>query len=190
MNAFEKRMAKDEPFFPAFLMVSVTETCNLACKGSWVSRGGRKQLTLKQLDGIISEGKKHGAYFYGLLGGEPLMYKGLLDVMEKHSDCYFQLCTNGTLITDDIALRLKRMGNVTPLISIEGLEEESDLRRQRDEVFNRTLRGALEAFCAGGESLEKYIISTLADDDPLLSPADKGKTGNSRCSAVPGRPSA
>lgn len=149
MNAFEKRMAKDEPFFPAFLMVSVTETCNLACKGCWVSRGGRKQLTLKQLDGIISEGKKHGAYFYGLLGGEPLMYKGLLDVMEKHSDCYFQLFTNGTLITDDIALRLKRMGNVTPLISIEGLEEESDQRRQRDEVFNRTLRGVRACRKAG-----------------------------------------
>ncbi|MBR1941150.1 MAG: radical SAM protein [Bacteroidaceae bacterium] len=149
MNAFEKRMAKDEPFFPAFLMVSVTETCNLACKGCWVSRGGRKQLTLKQLDGIISEGKKHGAYFYGLLGGEPLMYKGLLDVMEKHSDCYFQLFTNGTLITDDIALRLKRMGNVTPLISIEGLEEESDLRRQRNEVFNRTLRGVRACRKAG-----------------------------------------
>lgn len=149
MNAFEKRMAKDEPFFPAFLMVSVTETCNLACKGCWVSCGGRKQLTLKQLDGIISEGKKHGAYFYGLLGGEPLMYKGLLDVMEKHSDCYFQLFTNGTLITDDIALRLKRMGNVTPLISIEGLEEESDLRRQRDEVFNRTLRGVRACRKAG-----------------------------------------
>lgn len=141
MDAFEKRLANDDPFFPAFLMISVTETCNLACKGCWVSRGGRKQLSVKQLDGIIREGKKRGAYFYGILGGEPLMYKGLLEVMEKHSDCYFQLFTNGTLITDDIAMRLKKLGNVTPLISIEGLEEESDLRRQRDEVFNRTLRG-------------------------------------------------
>ena len=133
MNAFEKRLAKNEPFFPAFLMVSVTETCNLACKGCWVSRGGRKQLTIKQLDGIIREGKKHGSYFYGILGGEPLLYKGLLEVMEKHSDCYFQLFTNGILITEEVAMRLKKLGNVTPLISIEGLEEESGQRRQRDD---------------------------------------------------------
>ena len=141
MNAFEKRLAKGEPFFPAFLMISVTEACNLACKGCWVSQGGHRQLSLKQLDGIIREGKKKGSYFYGILGGEPLLYKGLLDVLEKHSDCYFQLFTNGTMITEEVAQRLKKMGNVTPLISIEGLEEESDRRRQRTEVFSRTLNG-------------------------------------------------
>lgn len=149
MNAFEKRLANDEPFFPAFLMISVTEKCNLACKGCWVSQGGHRQLSMKQLDGIINEGKKQGSYFYGILGGEPLLYKGLLDVMEKHSDCYFQLFTNGTLMTEDIAMRLKKMGNVTPLISIEGLEEESDNRRQRNEVFIRTLSGVRACRKAG-----------------------------------------
>ena len=149
MAAFEKRVKEGAPFFPAFLMISVTESCNLACKGCWVSRGGKLQLTLKQLDGIINEGKKQGSYFYGIFGGEPLLYKGLLELMEKHSDCYFQLFTNGTLINDMIAQRLKRMGNVTPLISIEGLEEESDLRRQREEVFNKTLEGVRACRRAG-----------------------------------------
>lgn len=49
--------------------------------------------------------------------------------MEKHSDCYFQLFTNATLLTEEVAFRLKKMGNVTPLISIEGLKDESDIRR-------------------------------------------------------------
>lgn len=149
MPRFERMMAKGEPFFPAFVMISVTETCNLQCSGCWVSAGGRKQLTLEQLDGIIADGKKHGSYFFGILGGEPLMYKGLLDVMAKHSDCYFQLFTNGTLLTDEIALKLRALGNVTPLISMEGLKEESDRRRGRNEVFERTLRGVRACRKAG-----------------------------------------
>lgn len=141
MAAFERRQAKGEPFFPAFVMISVTETCNLRCSGCWVSPNGRKQLSTEQLNGIIEQSKAQGSYFFGILGGEPLMYKGLWDVLERHSDCYFQLFTNATLITDDIAERMRRLGNVTPLISIEGLKEESDARRGRDNVYERTLAG-------------------------------------------------
>ncbi|MGQ1788054.1 radical SAM/SPASM domain-containing protein [Saccharicrinis sp. GN24d3] len=141
MRQFEKRQAKGEPFFPAFVMISVTESCNLACSGCWVSVGGKKSLSKAQLDGIITESKKKGSFFFGILGGEPLLYKGLFDIMEKHSDCYFQLFTNGMLITDEVAMRMKKLGNITPLISIEGLKEESEKRRGGDEVYNKTLNG-------------------------------------------------
>lgn len=141
MAAFERRQAEGKPFFPAFVMISVTESCNLRCSGCWVSVGGRKQLSVEQLSGIINESKKQGSYFFGILGGEPLMYKGLLDVIEQHPDCYFQIFTNATLITDEIAQCMSRLGNITPLISIEGLREESDARRGRDNVYDRTLAG-------------------------------------------------
>ena len=149
MWRFERRQRKGKPFFPAFNMISVTETCNLACSGCWVTRGGRKSLTIEQLDGIILESKRHGSKFFGILGGEPLMYRGLLDIFEKHGDCYFQLFTNGTLLTDDIAQRLRKAGNVTPLISIEGLEQESDRRRQANDVYLRTLQGVRACRKAG-----------------------------------------
>ncbi|MCW3785261.1 radical SAM protein [Plebeiibacterium sediminum] len=141
INQFEKRQAKGDPFFPAFIMISITETCNLSCSGCWVTPGGKKTMTPEQLDGIITESKKKGSYFFGILGGEPLLYKGLFEILEKHSDCYFQLFTNGMLITDDIALRMKKLGNITPLISIEGLKEESDHRRGKNDVFNKSLSG-------------------------------------------------
>ncbi len=141
MRSFEKRSAKGKKFFPAFVMISVTETCNLRCSGCWVSAGGKKALSNEQLDGIITSSKKQGSYFFGILGGEPLMYKGLLDVFKKHDDCYFQLFTNGTLLTDEIAMQLRELGNVTPLVSIEGLKDESDRRRGTHEVYDRSLRG-------------------------------------------------
>lgn len=141
MSAFSRRIKKNGSFFPAFMMISVTEACNLACAGCWVSKGGKKSLTTVQLDGIISQSKSQGSYFFGILGGEPLMYRGLFDVLAKHPDCYFQLFTNATLLTPQLAERMKRLGNVTPLISIEGLREESDRRRGGDDVYGRTLNG-------------------------------------------------
>ena len=149
MRDFQRRQEKGEPFFPAFNMISITEACNLACSGCWVSQGGKKSLTMEQIDGIIRESKRHGSKFFGILGGEPLMYKGLLAIFQKHHDCYFQLFTNGTLLTDDIAQQLRKVGNVTPLISIEGLEEESDRRRQASDVYQRTLRGVRACRKAG-----------------------------------------
>ena len=141
INRFEKRQAKGKPFFPAFVMISVTESCNLSCSGCWVSGGGRRELSLEQLDGIITSCKQKGSCFFGILGGEPLMYGHLLNVLKKHSDCYFQLFTNGTLLTEEYVMKLKKMGNVTPLISIEGLKKESDVRRGRNDVFEKTLAG-------------------------------------------------
>ncbi len=149
IKRFEKRQAKGKPFFPAFVMISVTEACNLSCRGCWVSGGGNKSLSPEQLNGIISESKKKGAYFFGILGGEPLLYKELINVFAKHPDCYFQVFTNGTLLTEDIAMQFKKLGNVTPLISIEGLKQESDFRRGSDDVFERTLIGVRACRKAG-----------------------------------------
>ena len=141
ISRFEKRQRKGKPFFPAFIMISVTESCNLSCSGCWVSYDGKQSLSLEQLDGMIESCKKEGSYFFGILGGEPLMYKGLFDILAKHRDCYFQLFTNGVLLTDEVAQRMKKLGNITPLISIEGLETESDARRGKNDVYRRTLEG-------------------------------------------------
>ena len=142
IRRFEKRQAKGKPFYPAFMMISLTNACNLSCSGCWVTQTRpAKQLSMAQLDGIIETSKRYGSYFFGILGGEPLLYPGLFDLFEKHKDCYFQLFTNGTGLTLEIVARLKKSGNVTPMISIEGLEEESDKRRGRNEVFRRTMEG-------------------------------------------------
>src|SRR5262249_34957467 len=65
----------------------------------------------------------------------------LLDILARHPDCYFQVFTNGQLITDDVARRLRQIGNVTPLVSIEGNEIISDERRGRLDVFSRSMAG-------------------------------------------------
>jgi MoaA/NifB/PqqE/SkfB family radical SAM enzyme len=62
-------------------------------------------------------------------------------MLAEHPDCYFQIFTNGQFITEDRAKRMRQLGNVTPLISVEGTEIVSDERRGRTNVLGRTMEG-------------------------------------------------
>jgi MoaA/NifB/PqqE/SkfB family radical SAM enzyme len=140
-----KRRRKRGENFPPFLFISVISSCQLRCQGCWVDVAAPAQkLSLDELNRIIGDAKAHGNSYFGILGGEPFMHPEILDVFAAHPDCYFQVFTNGQLITDDIARELARLGNVTPLVSIEGSEIVSDERRGRMQVLTKTLKG-LEA---------------------------------------------
>ena len=137
----KSRMKKGE-FFPPFLYVSIINSCNLRCQGCWVDVAHKQQtIDLTAMKKLISEAKEMGNSFFGIVGGEPFMHPELLDILEAHPDCYFQVFTNGQFITDEVAKRLRKMGNVTPLISVEGNEIVSDERRGRGDVYNKTMAG-------------------------------------------------
>ena len=135
------RLKKGE-FFPPFLYISIINSCNLRCQGCWVDVAAKQtKIELEGMSRLISEAKAMGNAFFGILGGEPFMHRQLLDILAAHPDVYFQVFTNGQFITDEIAKELRRLGNVTPLISVEGSEIVSDQRRGRDGVFSKTMEG-------------------------------------------------
>lgn len=148
VERFKRRLKKGE-YFPPFLYVSIINSCNLRCQGCWVDvEAERSTIDLEAMNRLITDAKAHGNSFFGLLGGEPFMHPELFDILEAHPDCYFQIFTNGQFITEKVANRLKKCGNATPLISIEGREIVSDERRGKQEVFQRTLRGLENALKA------------------------------------------
>jgi MoaA/NifB/PqqE/SkfB family radical SAM enzyme len=136
--------------FPPFLYVSVINTCNLRCQGCWVDVS-MKQETIKPdaFHRLVREAKQMGNVFFGLVGGEPFMHPHLLDMLAEHPDCYFQVFTNGHFLTPERAKRMWRLGNVTPLVSVEGTEIVSDERRGRGGVLDKTLQGIRNALDAG-----------------------------------------
>jgi MoaA/NifB/PqqE/SkfB family radical SAM enzyme len=128
--------------FPPFLYVSIINSCNLRCQGCWVDVAAKMEaIPPEAMHRLITEAKAMGNVFFGIVGGEPFMHPNLFEILEAHPDCYFQIFTNGHFITADKAARLRRLGNVTPLISVEGTESVSDQRRGRAGVLNRTLEG-------------------------------------------------
>ncbi len=137
-----KRRLKQGEFFPPFLYISIINSCNLRCQGCWVDVAAPQQtIDLAAMNKLIGEAKAAGNSFFGILGGEPFMHPELLDILAAHTDCYFQVFTNGQFITAEVAKELRRLGNVTPLVSVEGTEIVSDQRRGRTGVWSKTMAG-------------------------------------------------
>jgi MoaA/NifB/PqqE/SkfB family radical SAM enzyme len=141
VEKYKRRLKRGESF-PPFLFISVVSGCQLRCQGCWVDVADEsKHISLADMNRLIDDAKKHGNSYFGILGGEPFLHPQLLEIFEAHPDCYFQVFTNGQLITDEVAARMHRAGNVSPLVSVEGSEIISDERRGRLNVLSKTLAG-------------------------------------------------
>ncbi|QVL32489.1 radical SAM protein [Telmatocola sphagniphila] len=137
-----KSRLKRGEYFPPFLYVSIINSCNLRCQGCWVDVASKQEIIQPEaFDKLVREAKQMGNVFFGIVGGEPFMHPKLFELLENHPDCYFQIFTNGHFITDEKAKRLRQLGNVTPLISVEGSEIISDERRGRAGVLSKTMEG-------------------------------------------------
>ncbi|MFW6124854.1 MAG: radical SAM/SPASM domain-containing protein [Pirellulales bacterium] len=140
VRAYRRRAARGE-LFPPFLFLALTDACNLRCHGCWIRRQGQpRELRPEQVDRLIAEGKRQGAHFYTLLGGEPLMYPPLWSIPARHPDCYFQVISNGLFFDQPTAQRIRRLGNVTPLVSLDGRQAEND-RRRGEGVYAEAVAG-------------------------------------------------
>jgi MoaA/NifB/PqqE/SkfB family radical SAM enzyme len=141
VEKYKRRLRRGE-VFPPFLYVSIINSCNLRCQGCWVDVSAKQQtIAPEAMHKLIREAKEMGNVFFGIVGGEPFMHPHLLDMLAEHPDCYFQIFTNGHFITPERAKRIRQLGNVTPLISVEGSEIISDQRRGRDGVLSKTMEG-------------------------------------------------
>ncbi|MCA8993519.1 MAG: radical SAM protein [Planctomycetaceae bacterium] len=141
VQRFKSKLKRGE-VFPPFLYISIINSCNLRCQGCWVDVAAKQQvIDIDAMDKLINEAKANGNVFFGIVGGEPFMHPQILEIFKRHPDCYFQVFTNGHFITDEVAKQLRRFGNVTPLISVEGTEIVSDERRGRPGVLSKTMEG-------------------------------------------------
>ena len=105
--------AKVQP--PGLMLISPSMRCNYKCVGCYASQYSKDEdMSFESLDRIITEAKELGTRFFIILGGEPLVYRPLFEIFEKHNDVAFQFYTNGALIDKEMARRLVELGNVAP----------------------------------------------------------------------------
>ncbi len=127
-------------FVPTNITFSPTYWCNLSCINCYPNSSSEQRRTLNDgtIDRAISEStEKWSVLFYSITGGESLHHA--LKIAERHPDKIFQLYTNGTLITNDIASKIANLGNLFPLVSIEGCLAETD-RIRGEGTYEKTAR--------------------------------------------------
>lgn len=142
-SGFKKTRKAPEKYgcqIPWIILMDPTSACNLHCTGCWAAEyGNRLNLSFEDMDSIITQGKELGIYFYMMTGGEPLVRKAdIIRLCEKHRDCAFHAFTNGTLIDEAFCKEVRRVGNLSFSLSLEGFEEANDGRRGNG-IFDKVL---------------------------------------------------
>jgi MoaA/NifB/PqqE/SkfB family radical SAM enzyme len=180
-NVLMGETARMEPFVkrngfrpPTFLVISPTQQCNLYCKGCYAVSSSRDKATLRYdiFQRVLREKQDDwGSRFTVISGGEPLMYrsqgKDFFDILGENQDTYFMMYTNGTLIDEEAARKMAQLGNITPAISVEGWEKETDARRGPG-VF-RKVQGAMDRLVAHGVPFGISVTATRENAEIILS---------------------
>jgi MoaA/NifB/PqqE/SkfB family radical SAM enzyme len=124
--------AKEGLHVPPMMIVSITNRCNLHCKGCYhqaLRDVTRPEMSGEKLRSVIAEARDLGTSFIILAGGEPLVRSDILEITGAFPEIIFLMFTNGLLITNEMAARFKEQKNIVPLISLEGNNIETDDRR-------------------------------------------------------------
>ena len=158
---------------PNFIVLSPTKACNLNCTGCYAASdpdAGAK-LPYHMVDWIVGEARdKLHSNFVVISGGEPFLYKSegksMMDIFEKYNDMFFLVYTNGTLITPEIAEKLEKLANVTPAVSIEGYEADTDKRRGKG--IHQKILQAFENMRNAGVPFGVSVTATSENADVLL----------------------
>lgn len=173
-QAVDKYEEKYGELPPTFIVFSPTQKCNLRCIGCYAASGTDTPATVPYpfVDRVISDVHDlFGGRFITISGGEPFLYSSegrtLIDIYKKYNDMLFLVYTNGTVINKQVAQRLAESANVTPSISVEGFEKQTDQRRGAG-TFKKIL-SALEHLRDAGVPFGISVTATSKNMDILLS---------------------
>jgi len=143
---------------PLAVHLEVVGACNLTCSHCFAGTLPRNHhpLTVAEMDVLFADLASIGALRLGLTGGEPLLRKDLLDILDSASAHGLHPCltTNALLLTEELARELGKRDVVWLNVSLEG----------PDAASNDAIRGA-GTFAAVLEQLQllrRHARFTLA----------------------------
>jgi len=124
-NIFKKRV-------PVKVALQLTTRCNLKCSYCYVNYSNYKQIkeiNKNQWFKTIDELYSYGTRWLWFLGGEPILQKGLGEIIDyaKKKGMFCELNTNGILISEKNISILKKLDAMA--VSIDGDEKSNDYYR-------------------------------------------------------------
>ncbi|MDD4873751.1 MAG: radical SAM protein [Dehalococcoidales bacterium] len=133
---------------------NLTRQCNLSCIHCYASADNRK--SPDEMDTEAGKAFIHDLADFGVpvilfSGGEPLLRKDLFQMVNiaRGHGIKTGLSTNGTLITDEVAEELGRLGFGEVGISLDGIGENNDRFRGKKGAFEAALSGIRRCLTRG-----------------------------------------
>ncbi len=140
--AYSPEAKTQERYIPLVLSYNVTRECNMKCSHCYINATDQKlqdELTTQEAKNLIDQIYQVSSPLLILSGGEPLLRPDIFELIEYGSKKGLKmgLGTNGYLINDVVAKKLKAAGIATVSISID-----SSIPAQHDEF--RGVKGSWE----------------------------------------------
>lgn len=149
---------ENEKFPLRIVFFELTARCNLTCmhcRAEASIEGEENELRTDEVKRVLDEIASLGKVVVILTGGEPLMRKDFFEIAEyaRERGLITAMASNGTLIDQEIAERIKRAGIRRVSISIDGTEKTHDRFRGIPGSFKKAMEG-IEALKKAGVSVQ------------------------------------
>lgn len=145
-----------KPLYGAAIMLSVTNRCQCACARCAVSAGGAgggPELTADEITRLLAQAAALGAREVSFFGGEPLLRPDLPELIgeARRLGLRAALTTNGLLLDEAMALRLKEAG-----LSVAGVSLDDPSPEVHDA--GRGVPGLWQKAAAGARALVRLGV--------------------------------
>ncbi|GAB6180531.1 putative heme d1 biosynthesis radical SAM protein NirJ1 [Desulfotomaculum defluvii] len=124
---------------------NTTRTCNLKCRHCYSESDNKKynEMNTQEAKQFIDDLAEFKVPVILFSGGEPLIRPDFFELAEHASKKGIRttISTNGTLITPEVAARLKKIGVGYVGISLDGIGEVNDTFRGRKGAYDAALSG-------------------------------------------------
>lgn len=139
---------------PFLVVWDITHLCNLRCVHCYqdAHRALPHELDTDEAKKLIDELYEDGVVIIAFSGGEPLMRKDFFELAAyaHKKGLYLALATNATLITQEVAHKIREVGIEYVEISVDGKDAEShDSFRGMPGAFEKTIAGIRNCVAEG-----------------------------------------
>ncbi|OGD19913.1 MAG: radical SAM protein [Candidatus Aminicenantes bacterium RBG_16_63_16] len=136
---------------PSHAQVGLTNECPQHCAYCYNKGRSGEVMDTPAVMRVIADLKSLGVFWLGLTGGEPLLNRDIVRIVESAGgDCAVKLFTTGATLTPDLAAALRDAGLFSVSVSLDHWREaEHDRARGTPGAFRDALR-AIEIFKSVG----------------------------------------
>lgn len=132
---------------PSHAQISLTNACPQNCQFCYNKNRSGELLNTAEIKQLIQELKKMGVFWLGFTGGEPLLNKDIVEIVQSvGDDCAIKLFTTGSNLTEQLAAELKQAGLLYVSISLDHWDEAEHDRNRGCRGAFRTALKAIDIF--------------------------------------------
>lgn len=166
---------KGKALMPLRYFFELTHLCNLNCPYCYIGeKRVKNELTTNEWLRIIEQIPFYS--FVTLVGGEPLLRKDFIPILEKTAKKIFgklNVVTNGVLINDEIIDAFIRTKMMLLSVSLDGYGKNHDKNRCKDGIFDKIIQN-LDSLNAKKKNnrpmidIKTIVLENNLDDLPKL----------------------